>query len=908
MLVRPLLAALVVGTVVFTPRAEAQMDCSAATPVYDIQGRGHISPLVDQVVVTCGVVTAVGFSGYYIQDVEGDGDNATSDGIFISEFDDKPDLGAWVEVSATVTESIGGGAATGNLSVTTLLDATVQQSEVVAAFPEPVLIGGEGRIPPDSIVISASEVDPPINLQEADDAAESPFNPEVDGIDFYESLEGMLVSVSDPVAVSAIRQFGRFSAEVFVLADDGEKASVDGDRTLRGGIRLGADRDNQGDQNPERIQIQFDGTLFGSLDYPEIKVSDRLQGVSGVMSYSFGNFEVVQLGALTVLPSELPSETTSIMPTRNDLTLASYNVLNLSAVPGDDDQRALVAEHIAINLDSPDIVALQEVQDNNGDIGDCPSGEPEDCAGVLDASLTLSTLVDAIVDAGGPAYEFATVDPLVETTDDNRDDPDAFGGVSLGNIRNAYLYNPARVDLVGVRNLTRDILAVRGVSVPAAFDTSRDPLEGIFEFKGETIQVLNNHFSSRFGSTPIFGGPQPFVQAGEIQRGEQSRAMHEWVATALAEDKDARFVVLGDLNTFEFTDELAEILPSASGSEILINLIDTEADGAAYSFIFEGNSQALDHIFATPTLAASGVVDYVHVNVDYPRLFSTEVGSDHEPLLARFRFDDDSVGLDLRGEVYSQSALELFWTRNDQADAYAVYRDGRLLATIDGISYFEEGLASGTTYDYVVVSLAQGEPLDDDAVSLTTRGKTIPMGPAAVINLTGAVYSSTAVEIFWDIDQESRRAVGFNVLRDGELLTSRNARSYFEEGLMPGTRYRYEVIAYDADGNQSRPQEIELTTNPSVSTQTGPGAVTSLSGLVYSSTAIEIFWKAPATVDGPLTYNVYRDDVPLQSSDGFSFFDASLAPATAYEYTVDAVDENGVRGPLSRIELTTRAQ
>src|SRR4029077_906515 len=56
------------------------------TPIHAIQGNGHISPLVGQVVHTTGVVTAVdtnGSRGFYIQDPTGDGNTATSDGIFV---------------------------------------------------------------------------------------------------------------------------------------------------------------------------------------------------------------------------------------------------------------------------------------------------------------------------------------------------------------------------------------------------------------------------------------------------------------------------------------------------------------------------------------------------------------------------------------------------------------------------------------------------------------------------------------------------------------------------------------------------------------------------------------------------------------------------------------------------------
>ena len=48
-----------------------------------IQGEGHISPFVGQNVTTTGIVTAVAFDGYYLQDEFGDGNDRTSDGILV---------------------------------------------------------------------------------------------------------------------------------------------------------------------------------------------------------------------------------------------------------------------------------------------------------------------------------------------------------------------------------------------------------------------------------------------------------------------------------------------------------------------------------------------------------------------------------------------------------------------------------------------------------------------------------------------------------------------------------------------------------------------------------------------------------------------------------------------------------
>lgn len=78
-----------------------------------------------------------------------------------------------------------------------------------------------------------------------------------------------------------------------------------------------------------------------------------------------------------------------------------------------------VANHVANFLNSPDIVFLQEIQDNSGETDD----------GVVSANLTLSNLVSAIQAAGGASYSFIDIDPV------NDED----GGEDGGNIRTAYL-------------------------------------------------------------------------------------------------------------------------------------------------------------------------------------------------------------------------------------------------------------------------------------------------------------------------------------------------------------------------------------------------------------------------------------------------------------------------------------
>jgi predicted extracellular nuclease len=79
----------------------------------------------------------------------------------------------------------------------------------------------------------------------------------------------------------------------------------------------------------------------------------------------------------------------------------------------------VIANHIAKYLNTPDIMFIQEIQDDSGPTDD----------GVVSANLTLATLVNAIQKESGILYSFIDIAPV-----DNQD-----GGQPGGNIRQAYL-------------------------------------------------------------------------------------------------------------------------------------------------------------------------------------------------------------------------------------------------------------------------------------------------------------------------------------------------------------------------------------------------------------------------------------------------------------------------------------
>jgi len=472
------------------------------------------------------------------------------------------------------------------------------------------VLGRDGRLPPHQ-VISSDEL--PVNLRLEQDVQRNSFDPAHDAIDFFESLEGMLVTVRRPVAVSATQTFSRDQSEIVTLAEAGAGVPAQ-QRTQRGGILLQPSRGDLGGQNPERIQIQLDRALFPGA-VPLVRVGDTLGNVTGIMRYSFGSYEVAAIGELKVRPGNPQRETSTLRGSPDALTVATYNVLNLSPTVSDSAQRRLLAVQIVKSLNSPDILALQEIQDNSGEEND----------GTTSANETLVALRLAILSAGGPRYASFDVAPV-----DGRP-----GGVPGGNIRNAFLYNPERVRLVKYRSLTPATLADAGARDTLAFQESRDPLEGVFEFRGKSLRVVNNHLTSRFGSTPVFGSVQPFVQAGEAERAAQVRALHAYAAHLLAADAEARLIVLGDMNTFEFSRELDQTLPGSPPA--LYQLLFRIPEKERYSYNYEGNSQTLDHVFVSRALRPHAELDIVHLNVDFPAL-PGRTASDHDPLLARFRW------------------------------------------------------------------------------------------------------------------------------------------------------------------------------------------------------------------------------------------------------------------------------
>jgi predicted extracellular nuclease len=576
--------------------------------IHDIQGAQQLSPYEnDNASRVPGVVTALRSNGFFLQDPDPDDHEATSEGIFVFT-SSAPTVAVRdsVLVSGRVTEFRPGG---GNNLTTTELSFPIVETVGHDATIRPTLIGIGGRVPPLFVI--------------SDDAeggnVENPgtrFDPREDGIDFHESLEGMLVRVRAPMAVGPTNSFD----ELPVVADGGLLGFP---RTARGGVLI-----RPFDFNPERIIL--DGGLVTSSGPgpvpPKANVRDRFKGdVTAVVDYSFGNFKYLVTQVPELESGGLKPETTQ-SPGANELSVGSMNVENLA---GDEGQAKYdrLAGIIVKNLKAPDIVAAEEIQDNDG----APA------EGDSDATLTWSRLIAAIQAAGGPTYQYRQIDPV----------PGQDGGEPGGNIRVGFLFRTDRgvsfVDRPGgtAVNATAENGALPGAQLtfspgrlqdpadPTTFAASRKPLVGEFKWKGKTYFVVANHFNSKGGDDPLFGRLQPPLRSSEVQRHKQATVVGNFVDTLLAADRNANVVVLGDLNDFDFS----ETLNILEGRGRLTNLMETLPVFERYSYVFDGNSQVLDQVLVSRNIAATRPeYDSVHVNAEF-----FDQASDHDPQIARLK-------------------------------------------------------------------------------------------------------------------------------------------------------------------------------------------------------------------------------------------------------------------------------
>ncbi|HET9257635.1 MAG TPA: ExeM/NucH family extracellular endonuclease, partial [Pseudonocardiaceae bacterium] len=558
--------------------------CSAsAVSIGSVQGTTDVSPVAGQTVTVRGTVigdyegASPALRGFYLQD-SGDGDPATSDGIFV--FDNGPNLvadGDVAQVTGVVSEFQG-------------------QTELTPSGPGVESCGRQGTVTPTDVTLpraSAADLEP---------------------------YEGMLVRFHQPLTVTEHFQLGRFGQVVVssggrlrqptaVIRATDQPAVQAAQRANDLNQLIIDDADNG--QNPDPIVFGRGGQPLSASN--TLRAGDTVTDPVGVLTYTWaGNAAsgnayrlrpVNALGGAARFDPANPRPTAPPVTGTGGIHVASANLLTffntfgtgncrLGTQGGPADcrgaendteyQRQLAKEVASLRFLNADVIGVMEME-NDG----------------YGTSSAIQALLDALNAADGPGT-WAFIDPDAATGVTDVAGTDA--------IKAALLYKTAAVRPVPGKTFVDQTDQFERRPVAQTFDAIAT---------GARFTVIANHFKSK-GSCPDSG---PDADQGDGQscwnarRTAQATELARWIgATVVPGAGDPDVLIIGDLNSYAGEDPIA-VLEGAG----YINLVKTAGGPDAYSYVFDGQWGYLDYALASASLVpqASGTGE-AHHNADEP--------------------------------------------------------------------------------------------------------------------------------------------------------------------------------------------------------------------------------------------------------------------------------------------------
>lgn len=594
------------------------------TPIYAIQGSGATAVLTGTR-TTRGVVVgdyegpSPALRGFYIQDPAGDGDPATSDGLFVFNGDrDGVNRGDVVRVTGTVSEFQG-------------------QTQVSAST---IRVCGAGSVTPTTVTLPFGTLEEP------------------------ERFEGMLVRLPQTLSVTEQFQLGRFGQ---VVLSSGGRLAQPTSVTSPGAAALAVQTSNDLNriilddasqaQNPDPIVFARAGQPLSASN--TLRGGDTATGIVGVMTYTWGGNSAspnaYRVRPVNALGGAVSFEASNPRPDSapdvgGTLRAAGLNLLNYfntfdgasSSPPyacsngvggpptdcrGADDlfefNRQWPKTVAAILKTDADVVGVAEMEND----GYGPESAIADLVGRLNAATAPDT------------YAFVNAD--AQTGQVNVLGTDA--------IKVGLVYKPAAVVPVGVTAVLNATAFVNGGD---GGPRNRPSLAQAFQTpSGGRFVAVVNHLKSKGSScdAPDAGDGQGHCNAVRTAAADELAA---WLATDPTAVGDAGVLLLGDFNAYAQEDPIRR-LQSAGFTNLAEQLIGP----AAYSYVFDGQWGYLDYGLASPALGpqVTGVAEY-HINADEPGVLDYnddfknggQIGSLYAP--DEFRMSDHDpivVGLDL---------------------------------------------------------------------------------------------------------------------------------------------------------------------------------------------------------------------------------------------------------------------
>jgi predicted extracellular nuclease len=590
---------------IYVPPPEACGD--PFTPIYQVQGSGLTSPLVGTEVALEGIVVGDfqnnaepdngNLNGFHVQDSTGDGDAATSDGVFIYAPGAADVLvGDGVRVRGMVSEYNG------------MTEVTVSQLWICS--------GGNSVAP---TIISLP----------------------VTSLDDFEPFEGMLVTIPQALYISEYFNFDRYG-EIMLTSDrhytptaiydpgSPEQAALAEAHLLS---RITLD-DGRSTQNPDPA-LHPNGYIFDMDNL--FRGGDMVANVTGVLDYSFSLYRIQPTQGADYFPMNL--RTSAPDDVGGNLKVASFNLLNyfttidtgafICGPAGDQECRgADTAEEFtrqrdkfvaALTTMNADVVGLIEIENYPGDV---PTAD------------LVSGLNDVL---GAGTYNYI-----------------ATGAIGTDAIRVAMIYKPATVTPVGA-------YAILDSSVDPRFldDYNRPVLAQTFQdnLTGGIFTVAVNHLKSKGSDCGAVGDPDLGDGAGNcnLTRMHAAEALVDWLASDPTNSGDADALIIGDLNSYDKEDPIDSL--TAGGYTDLLGYFQGEY---AYTYVFDGQLGYLDYALANADLLdeITGVTAW-HINADEPDLIDYDMSFKLDPQDALYApdayrasdHDPVNIGLNVCDEI-----------------------------------------------------------------------------------------------------------------------------------------------------------------------------------------------------------------------------------------------------------------
>ncbi|WP_222196198.1 ExeM/NucH family extracellular endonuclease [Modestobacter italicus] len=475
-----------------------------------VQGPGAASPVQGQTVTVRGTVVGDlqdgGLDGVHVQDA-GDGDPATSDGVFVyGEQLPALDLGDTVTVTGTVSE---------------FYEATQITATAVTDC-------GPGELPAAT----------PLPLPSTDAQREA--------------LESMLVEPADDLTVTEVYNLNRYG-EV-VLAAGGRLVSPT--EAAEPGPASTAVQES----NEARSVIVDDGrsTSFGSTGEapPYLTADDPVRVGDGalidqpvVLSYGFDEWRLQPSDGTaegTSFPERNP-RTAAPEEVRGDLRIADFNVLNYFIRTPDEvgsgvlEPRGATSESefqqqeakivAAMAAMDADVFTLHEIENS----ALYSTNEYE----------AVETLIAALEEVDGHDWDHVRA----------REDTDA--------ITNAIIFRTDRVSPVGAPTTPT------GDEAAAVFANARTPIAQTFDFQGEVFSVIANHFKSKGSSCGADSDDTSVGGQGNCNgdRVAQAEVLVDFAGQVAAASGDTDVLLTGDFNSYRNEDPL-DVVRAAGYQEV----------------------------------------------------------------------------------------------------------------------------------------------------------------------------------------------------------------------------------------------------------------------------------------------------------------------------------------------------